>query len=361
EVPSTKRARQEVPQDVLAASLQVPAIPLVAIVVSVPAAPSVATDVSVPVVPPDPAVDFAHVDTEVHADESNLDDTTTASEQLLRDDVNEENMNEQLGMLLIRKRQELAEQSRVKPMNKTQQRDYMQDFVKNHSAFVYNQGWTIKQRTTFKFAPSLEAPFAKQARQEVPQDVHAASSQVPASVPAVPSVLADVLVLAAPSVAADVSFPAVPSDLVAVSMHVDTEVHAEESTLDDNPTAYEQVSAEHYVAASTPSSSRKRRKQISKKRVTPIVDIADDALIKFDSSGDNDDDPLPYAPYAGWEMVPSPLGSTHAYYDMNGHTKHFTSLRELLHMVKKNDLQKLLGDVDNLYQREEPDTFALLF
>nr|GEY94758.1 hypothetical protein [Tanacetum cinerariifolium] len=250
--------------------------------------------------------------------------------QLLGDDVNEENMNERLGMLLMRKRRELAEQSRVKPMNKTQQRDYMRDFVKNQSASVYNQGWTMKQ------------------------------VKVPASVPAIPSVAAAFSVPAAPSFGADVLVPAVPSDLAAVSTHVDTTIHAEESTPDDNPTASEQVSTKHTVAASTPSSSRKRRKQIAKKQVTPIVDIADDALIKFGSASASDDDPLPYAPYAGWEMVHSPLGSVHAYYDMEGHTKHFTSLRELLHMVEKNDLRKLLGAVDNFYQKEEPDTFALL-
>nr|GEV95686.1 aminoacyl-tRNA synthetase, class 1a, anticodon-binding [Tanacetum cinerariifolium] len=151
------------------------------------------------------------------------------SKQLLADDVTKDNMNERLGMLLLRKRRELSEQSRVKPMTKTQQRDYIRDFVKNNSASVYNQ-----------------------------------------------------------------------------------------------------------VSAAT----------------TPEVPATDD-------SG-SDDDPLPYAPYAGWEMVPSPLGSVHAYYDMTGHTKHFTSLRELLHMVDKTDLQKLLGAVDNLYQREDPDTFALL-
>nr|GEX85934.1 hypothetical protein [Tanacetum cinerariifolium] len=121
-------------------------------------------------------------------------------------------------------------------------------------------------------------------------------------------------------------------------------VHADESNLDDTSTASEQVSAEQTVAASTPSSSRTRRKHLAKKRVTSIVDIADDALIKFDSASD----------------IPSPLGSIHAYYDMEGHTKHFTSLRELLHMVEKNDLRKLLAAVDNLYQREEPDTLALL-
>nr|GFB57698.1 hypothetical protein [Tanacetum cinerariifolium] len=90
---------------------------------------------------------------------------------------------------------------------------------------------------------------------------------------------------------------------------------------------------------------------------TPLIY---DALIKFESASESDDDPLPYAPYAGWEMVPTSLGFIHAYYDMEEHTKHFTSLRELLHMVEKNDLRKLLGAVDNLYQREEPDTFALI-
>nr|GFC80442.1 hypothetical protein [Tanacetum cinerariifolium] len=68
------------------------------------------------------------------------------SKQLLGDDVNEDNMNEQLGMLLMRKRRELAEQYQVKPMNKTQQQDFMRDFVKNQSAAVYNQGWTMKQK-----------------------------------------------------------------------------------------------------------------------------------------------------------------------------------------------------------------------
>nr|GFD59289.1 hypothetical protein [Tanacetum cinerariifolium] len=40
-----------------------------------------------------------------------------------------------------------------------------------------------------------------------------------------------------------------------------------------------------------------------------IVDMANAAMIKFDSDSDSDDDPLPYALYAGWEMVSSPLGS----------------------------------------------------
>nr|GFA78203.1 hypothetical protein [Tanacetum cinerariifolium] len=79
-----------------------------------------------------------------------------------------------------------------------------------------------------------------------------------------------------------------------------------------------------------------------------------------EDASESDGDPSPYAPYAGWEMVPTPLGSIHAYYDMEEHTKYFTSLRELLHMVEKNDIRKFLGDVDNFYQRQEPETFALI-
>nr|GFD12104.1 hypothetical protein [Tanacetum cinerariifolium] len=80
------------------------------------------------------------------------------------------------------------------------------------------------------------------------------------------------------------------------------------------------------VSHTTPSSSRKHHKQLAKKRVTPIVNVANDALIKFDSANESDDDPSPYTPYASWEMVPTPFGSIHVYYDMEEHTKHFTSL-----------------------------------
>nr|GFB71752.1 hypothetical protein [Tanacetum cinerariifolium] len=152
----------------------------------------------------------------------------------------------------------------------------------------------------------------------LPADLLSEQERVLAGVPATPSFPTDVSIHAATSFApADISVPAISFAHAAVSVPAET-----------------------------------------MKRVTPIVDMADAAMIKFDS--DSDDDPLPYVPYAGWEMVPSPLGSVHAYRDMKGHTKHFTTLRELLHMMEKTDLQKLLGVVDELYQTEEPDTFVLL-
>nr|GFD30351.1 hypothetical protein [Tanacetum cinerariifolium] len=104
-------------------------------------------------------------------------------------------------------------------------------------------------RSTFRTKPTLDAPSAKRANQGAPQ-VPAASSQ--------------------------------------------TMVHTAESYLDDHLTASEHVSTEPTIDAHTPSSLRQHRKHIAKKRVTPIVDMADAAMIKFDSDSDSDDEPLPY-------------------------------------------------------------------
>nr|GEU90001.1 hypothetical protein [Tanacetum cinerariifolium] len=246
---------------------------------------------------------------------------SSLSKQLLGDDVNEDNMNERLGMLLMRKRRELAKQSRVKPLNKTQQRDFMRNFVKNQSASVYNQGWTMKQVKALSIAQlKHEFEYIQQNLARSNLLNFKRKSMTTNSIAGGPS----------PSVAEDptttTQVPPVTPDLAAVSAHADTKVHTDTFRPNDTLTASEQVSTEYTVDVSTtvaftsgvsqatPSSSHGHRKQIAKKRVTPI------------------------------EMVPTPLGSIHAYYDMEEHTKHFTSLCELLHMMEKNDLRQLLGD-----------------
>nr|GFA14633.1 hypothetical protein [Tanacetum cinerariifolium] len=90
-----------------------------------------------------------------------------------------------------------------------------------------------------------------------------------------------------------------------------------------------------------------------------VAEVHDENQTASDAS-ESDDDPSPYVPYADWEILPTPFGSIHAYYDMKEHTKYFTSLCELLHMVKKNDLRRLLSDVDNFYQKQEPETYGLI-
>nr|GEW86105.1 uncharacterized mitochondrial protein AtMg00810-like [Tanacetum cinerariifolium] len=220
-----------------------------------------------------PADQFA-IQQEELAQKAQAESVASPAKHLLGDDVTEDNMNEWLGILLMRKRRELAEQSWVKTMNKTQQRDYMRTFVKNQSALVYNQGWTMKQ--------------------------------VPTSVSAAPSIATDVSVFAAPTF---------PVDVTKSPPHLSLLLHN-------------------------------------------LTLLLLRFLQRFDSASDSDDDPTPYAPYARWEMVPTPFDCIHAYYDMEELTKHFTSLRQLLHMVEKNDLRKLLGDVDNFYQSQEPETLG---
>nr|GEW27044.1 aminoacyl-tRNA synthetase, class 1a, anticodon-binding [Tanacetum cinerariifolium] len=279
------------------------------------------------------------------------------SKQLLGDDVMEENMNERLGMLLM--------------------------------LLVYNQGWTMKKvktlsidqlrlefeyiqknlersnllnfwRSTFHPKPTLDAPPAKRASQGAPQ-VPAVSTHDPAGVPAASSIPTDAsLPTFSSSDPAAIPIPAVSIAHAAVSVPAEPMVDPAESPMDPSLTAPAHGSSEPTVDVPSSSSSRHHHKHLAKKRVTPIVDVADAAMIKFDSDSDSDDDPLPYAPYAGWEMVPSPLGSVHAYHNMAGHTKHFTTLHEILHMVERTDLQRLLSAVDALYQSEDPDTFALL-
>nr|GFC51142.1 hypothetical protein [Tanacetum cinerariifolium] len=87
----------------------------------------------------------------------------------------------------------------------------------------------------------------------------------------------------------------VTPDRAAVSVHADTEVHADESRLDDNKTTSEQVSAEHTVDTST--------------------------TVVFTS------------------------GVSHATPSSS---------------LEKNDLRRLLGDVDKFFQTQEPETFALI-
>nr|GFD58727.1 hypothetical protein [Tanacetum cinerariifolium] len=82
---------------------------------------------------------------------------------------------------------------------------------------------------------------------------------------------------------ADISVPAVSPAHAAASVPAETVLHTAKST--------KHVSTAPTVAALTPSSSRIRRKHIAKKRVTPIMDMADAAMIKFDSDSDSDDDP----------------------------------------------------------------------
>nr|GEX00372.1 putative ribonuclease H-like domain-containing protein [Tanacetum cinerariifolium] len=59
-----------------------------------------------------------------------------------------------------------------------------------------------------------------------------------------------------------------------------------------------------------------------------------------------DSDVEVWSPVVGWEVLPTPLGEINALYRIDGSTNHFTPLRQILHMVDRQDLVKLYGLVE---------------
>ncbi|GJV98839.1 hypothetical protein Tco_1554091 [Tanacetum coccineum] len=63
-----------------------------------------------------------------------------------------------------------------------------------------------------------------------------------------------------------------------------------------------------------------------------------------------DEAPILWSALAGWEVISTPLGEINALYRSDQSTKHFTTLREILHMVDRQDLLKLYGMVVTYYE-----------
>nr|GFA85524.1 hypothetical protein [Tanacetum cinerariifolium] len=51
-----------------------------------------------------------------------------------------------------------------------------------------------------------------------------------------------------------------------------------------------------------------------------------------------------------WEVLPIPLGEINAFYRIDGTTKHFATICQILHMVDQQDLMKLYGLVVQCYE-----------
>nr|GFA76956.1 hypothetical protein [Tanacetum cinerariifolium] len=76
-----------------------------------------------------------------------------------------------------------------------------------------------------------------------------------------------------------------------------------------------------------------------------------ETLIKVVVTEDSDDEASPvWSVVVGWEVLPTPLGDINALYRIDGSTKHFTTLWQILHMVDRQDLVKLYGLVVQYYK-----------
>nr|GEV94244.1 hypothetical protein [Tanacetum cinerariifolium] len=112
------------------------------------------------------------------------------------------------------------------------------------------------------------------------------------------------------------------------------------------------------AVSSTPSSGTKR-KSLGRKRLTKPqskldkldLDADNQTFIKVVSNKDsNDEAPLLWSALVGWEVLSTPTGDINALYRLDQSTKHFTTLRQILHMVDRQDLVKLYGLVVQYYE-----------
>nr|GEY34808.1 JmjC domain-containing protein [Tanacetum cinerariifolium] len=100
---------------------------------------------------------------------------------------------------------------------------------------------------------------------------------------------------------------------------------------------------------SSPPSSRTRQKSLGQKHIHkpqssfPRLDLHDDAqtFLKVVDTEESCDEV--WSAVVGWEVLPTPLGVINALYRIDGSTKHFATLRQILHMVDRQDLMKLFG------------------
>ncbi|GJY83161.1 hypothetical protein Tco_0496537 [Tanacetum coccineum] len=99
-----------------------------------------------------------------------------------------------------------------------------------------------------------------------------------------------------------------------------------------------------------------RRKSLgTRKKSSTALDLDDDdrsfiRVLSNDDSNDDDDPVIVLSAFATWEVVPTPLEDINSLYMMDTSSKYFTHLREILHLVDRQDLLKLYGLVVKYYE-----------
>ncbi|GJT17503.1 ribonuclease H-like domain-containing protein [Tanacetum coccineum] len=247
------------------------------------------------------------------------------SKTLLGDDVTEDNFPVRMAALIKRKKQalveELAKERIERLMTHVQQRTYMRQFVKNQSSALYSTGWTKAKVESFTDA-KLKEEFEKIQKAPANTQVQAFSRTLKRTGP----------------------------ELEEPSSKQQKSTEAPISSVPDVPQP---------PVVSSPKSSGTRRKSLGRNRLTKPksilkeldLDADDKTFIKVVSDEDSTDEaPILWSALAGWEVISTPLGEINALYRSDQSTKHFTTLREILHMVDRQDLLKLYGMVVKYYE-----------
>nr|GFB99783.1 aminoacyl-tRNA synthetase, class 1a, anticodon-binding [Tanacetum cinerariifolium] len=199
-------------------------------------------------------------------------------------------------------------------MTQAQQKAYMRQYVKNQSSVVYTTGCTMAYVKSFT-DDQLKTEFEKIRMVQTNSQIQAFSMTLKRSG----------LVLEEPSSkrqqTTKAPIPFVPD-------------------VSQSP------------AVSSPPSTGTRKKSLARKRLPKPksslqelnLDVDAQTFVKVVSNKDsNDKAPSVWSALVGWEVIPTPLGDINALYRIDGSTKYFTPLRQILHMMDRQDLVKLYG------------------
>nr|GEV49700.1 ribonuclease H-like domain-containing protein [Tanacetum cinerariifolium] len=213
------------------------------------------------------------------------------SKTLMGDDVSEDNFPARMAALIKRKKQALAEklpkEMMDRPMTQGQQRTYMRHFIQKALSNIQIQAFSMNLKRT---GPVLEEPSSKRQK--------STESPIP-SVPEVPQ---------SPVVSSPKSFG----------------------------TRWKSLGRNHLTKP------KSKIKELD-------LDADDQTFIKVVSNEDSKDEaPLLWSAFVGWEVITTLLGDINALYRIDWSTAHFTTLREILHMVDRQDLLTLYGLVGDL-------------
>nr|GEW34585.1 putative reverse transcriptase domain-containing protein [Tanacetum cinerariifolium] len=196
-------------------------------------------------------------------------------------------------------------------MTPAQQKAYMRQYVKNQSSAIYNTGWSmayVKSVTDEQLKQEFEKICKVQSHSQILAFTRTLKRPRP--------------VLEEPSSkrpkSPEASTPSMPK--VPIS-----------------------------PAVTSPPSSHTRRKSLGRKHMhkpkytLPKLDLDAPAqtFLKVVVNEDSDDEV--WSAVVGWEVLPTPLGAINSLYCIDGSTKHFATLCQILHMVDRQDLMKLYG------------------
>nr|GEX11804.1 hypothetical protein [Tanacetum cinerariifolium] len=79
-----------------------------------------------------------------------------------------------------------------------------------------------------------------------------------------------------------------------------------------------------------------KRKKSIEASIPSVPEVPQSPVVSSPKS--SDEAPRLWSTLVGWEVIPTPLGDINALYRIDRSTKHFTTLRQILHMVDRQDL-----------------------